>query len=536
MTKPPLSPFEIIHKRASTRLENFFHRCENVESALFLDPGLDIIISRIVHPDLIKSCFKKVFTYQSNREFFDYDKILIFTTGENNHLAQYVDLLSSTEKPPRSIVVVFTNRFSFIARQYFEMRGFLHKISTEELRLPAWILDPDYATIELQFAFSDLYIENGGRCIQSLSNIIKSIPSYDYYSNVYMIGQASIEIGKALPTNFHSAWTHILIFDRRVDSVTPFLTAMSYEAIVAELVGMTYGFSHTPKNDLVLFSDQDPNIAHIRSMPYDEAAKEASSIYQTFKEDITKEKEGSIEKMRSLEKNVKNATITDHVNIISEIPELIAEDPNFNKNLNHEMDCYLNHEPDINFIKDSIALSPTWHTPVRLLALYCQTTNKIPQDIDEIRTMIIDRFGLEALAALWSLEEANIIKSDMKPTYWYTIMKKFELFNKTPEKKSEKPYDGYTPLVVRLLQKIIKKQWNQCHLILEQLKIPFRVDANRCSDATRVLCVFVGGATYGELAALRSSKGELLVHIDILTTQAVSPKKVLDQFAGLEFT
>ena len=247
MSQPPLSPFEIIQNRASLRLTNFFHRCENVESALFLDPGLDIIISRIVHPDLISQCFKKIFTYQSNREFFDYDRILIFTTGENNHLKEYVDLLTSTDKPPRSIIVVFTNRFTFIARQYLEMRGFLHKISAEELRLPAWILDPDYATVELPFAFSDLYIEGGGRCIESLSNIIKSIPAYNYYSNVYMIGKASVEIGKSLPTNFHSPWTHILIFDRTVDSVTPFLTAMSYEAIAAELIGMTYGFSRTPK-------------------------------------------------------------------------------------------------------------------------------------------------------------------------------------------------------------------------------------------------------------------------------------------------
>lgn len=528
------SPFEIIQKRASLRLENFFHRCENVESGLFLDPGLDIIISRIVHPDIIGQCFKKIFTYQSNREFFDYDKILIFTTGENNHLKEYVDLLTSTDKPPRNIIIVFANRFTFIARQYLEMRGFLHKISTEELRLPAWILDPDYATIELPFAFSDLYIDGGGRCIESLSNIIKSIPNYTYYSNVYMIGKASVEIGKSLPTNFHSAWTHILIFDRTVDSVTPFLTAMSYEAVVAELNGMTYGISRSPKNDLVLFSDKDSIVAQIRSLPYQEATEYASEIFNTVQEEISKGE--GIEKMRNLQKNIKQATITDHINIISEIPKILGQDPNFNINLNHEMNCYLNHQPDINFIKDSVTLSPTWHTPVRLLALYCQTAQKIPQELDEVRRMIIDRFGIEALAALWSLEEAGIIKSNMKPTNWNTLMKKFELFNKTPEKKSEKPYDGYTPLVVRLLQRILKKQWNQCHLSLEQLKIPFRVDANRCSEATRVLCVFVGGATYGELAALRLSKYELLVHIDILTTQAVSPKKVLNQFAGLEFT
>ncbi|OHT01297.1 Sec1 family protein [Tritrichomonas foetus] len=535
MSQVPLSPFQSLQKRASIRLENFFHRCENVESALFMDPGLDVIVSRIVHPDVMAQCFKKVFTYQSNRTFFDYDKILIFTTGELNHLEEYVNLLSSTQKPPREIVIVFSNRCNFIARQFFESCGFLHKIKTEELRLPAWILDPDFATLELPFSFSDLFIDGGGRCIERLSQIIKSFPIYDHFTNVFMIGEAAIEIGKSLPPNFHSAWTHMIIFDRKVDSITPFISATSYEALVAELIGMNYGISHTSKNDLVLFSDQDTVSAQIRHLTFEEASNYAVALFQETQNDLRKDAT-NMENFRKInETTIQNISIGDHIDILEQIPKIISKDPNMNANLSHELNLILGNLNDIEFIKNAVAYSPDWQTPVRLLALYCQTSNKIP-DLNEIRQMIIDRFGLEALAALWTLEEAGIVVSKKKPEFWTNIMRKFNLYSKEITKNSEKPYDGFTPLIVRILQKIAKKQWNDCSVAFEELNIPAKALANRSPDMKRVLIVFVGGAMHGELSSLYHQKYDFRINIDILATQVMSPHKLLNQLAGIEFT
>ena len=531
------SPFEIIQNRASIRLENFFHRCEDSNSALFMDPGLDIIVSRIVHPDIISQCFKKVFTYQSNRSFFDYDKMLIFTTGEINHLEEYISLLSSTQKPPREIIIVFSNRCTFIARQYFETSGFLHKIKTEELRLPAWIFDPDFASMEMQFSFPDLVVNGGGRCIENISQILKTLPMYDHFTNLFMIGEAAFEIGESLPANFHSPWTHMIIFDRRVDCVTPFLSATSYEAVVAEIIGMSFGISHTSKNDYVLFSDSETVSCQIRYLTFDEASKYVAALFEETNADLKKgQNSKDLDSFRQANlAAVQNASIVDHLDIIDYISKLISKDLNFNINLSHEMNCFLCKNNDLSFVKESVALSTTWHTPVRLLVLFCQTSSKIP-DLDEVREMIIDKFGFEALGALWTLEEAGIVVSKKKESFWSGIMKRFKLYSNPIEKNSEKPYDGYTPLIVRILQKIIKKQWSECQTAFSELKVKTRAEVNRSPDMSRILIVFVGGVTYGEMASLHHLKYDFRINIDVLATQVLSSKKLLEQLAGIEFS
>jgi hypothetical protein len=82
---------------------------------------------------------------------------VIFTTGDEVHLERYVEMLSTTPKPPRDLTVVFVNRFSLTARQFLETHAFLHRVNRfEQLGLPAWILDSDLATLELRNAFNDV--------------------------------------------------------------------------------------------------------------------------------------------------------------------------------------------------------------------------------------------------------------------------------------------------------------------------------------------------------------------------------------------
>jgi hypothetical protein len=212
-----VSPFSSILQRATRRFSNFFHRCEDSRSALFLDPGLDYIISRLVHPDVTSHCFKNVYTYQTNRVLFDFDIILIFTTGEDRHLCEYVNLLSQAKIPPRKIVFVFSGRCSFISRQTFEAHGFLHRIdSIEELRLPAWILDHDLATLEPPGTVTDALIEGGSRSVEILSDCLSlgyfRTPTLDFFSNLYFIGPISERIAARLPLSFKSGWTHIIFF------------------------------------------------------------------------------------------------------------------------------------------------------------------------------------------------------------------------------------------------------------------------------------------------------------------------------------
>jgi hypothetical protein len=285
MSQPPLSPLSMILTRATRRLGNFFHRCESSSSALFLDPGLDYIISRLVHPDVTAQCFKNVYTYVTNRVLFDFEKLLIFTTGEERHLLEYINLLSKTRVPPREIIFVFVNRCTFISRQCFEAHGFLHRIgSIEELYLPAWILDPDLATLELPGSVTDTLIEGGSISVEQVADSITRFPVHDHFSNLYFIGPSSVQIAARLPPSFKSGWTHVIFFDRSCDVVTPLLAPMSYEALVGDVLGIAYGITIAPNDAPVLFAETETD--QLRNLPIPEAGEYVERLVQSVRSDM----------------------------------------------------------------------------------------------------------------------------------------------------------------------------------------------------------------------------------------------------------
>lgn len=529
------TPFKTLLKRANRRLDNFFHRCKDYNSALFLDPNLDIVISRLVSPSLVSECFKKVFTFQTNRNYFNYDKILILTTGIQAHLKQYIDLLTNTNAPPKQIIMVFVNRCDYIARQYLEAHGFLHRISVEELRLAAWILDPDLAILEMPNSFIDQIIDGGDFAVEQVSKIIKSFPIYQYFSNIFLIGDAAIRAGIDLIDNFYSAWTHIIIIDRNVDLVTPFLSGFNYESLIAENFDIKYGIVKTPDGDPVLFSEEDNICVQIRNLSYSEAA----DFVNTLTKEISDEFEEAKNKPKTKEEIEKhcqtvlmNQSLHDHLKFMSHINEGFHKDLNLKINLLSELNCISGKELNRDFIREALAVSPDWRTTIRLFALY-NLTNPKTFELDDLCQSIIDRFGTEAMVALWSLTDAKIIGQKKKLYKWSTLFKKFKLYNPEITKNIEKPYEGYTPLTSKLIEKITKKQWNECQDILNEAKIPYKIASNRSTELKRVLIVYIGGSTYGEIATLRNLKYDLRVDFDVLTTELLSCKSVINQLAGI---
>jgi hypothetical protein len=535
------SPFSGLLQWASRRLELVFHRAESENSALFFDPGLDYVIGRIVHPDKIRLYFQKVFNYNTNSEHFDFEKFVIFTTGDEVHLSRYVEMLSNTPKPPRELTIVFVNRFSLTARQFLEAHAFLHRVNQfEQLGLPTWILDSDLATLELRNAFNDVLIEGGSVAVERISSLITSFPvrrrgGSTYFTNLYFVGHSALRIKERLPKNFYSQWTHLLIIDRGADPVTPFVTPFTYEAWVAEVLGINYGITVTKKTIPLLFASTDTVSMQTRNLTVPEASVFLNDISHQVTARLSDASDG-IEKFRDAAKySLWHYSLNDHMDCLNESLEPIRQDPLFQRNLRIESECLNGKHQSRLFIRESVALAKDWRLPVRLFALYLLTDPKPladRSDLDEIRQMIIDRFGLEAMAALWSLEEAGIICEQRKYKNWAAVRHKWKLWAAEASCPGERPYGGYAPLVLRLLQKIGKNEWNDCHNALVDLGVPFAVQANRCPELKRIMVVFVGGITYGEVAALRLQKQDLRVEIDMMTTEVLSCKRVMDELAG----
>ena len=537
-----LSPFEKMLKRASSRLEMFFRSSQGKNAAAFVDPGFEIVINRVVHPDVIRECFKHIYSYNTNRAMFDFDELVIFTSGTINHLAQYVTLISAAKVKPRKIKMAFANRFTFTARQYLESFGWLDKVETFELGLPAWIIDSDVATIEQPFSYTDVLLDGGDLAVEKIADILNSFRIYTYFSNMFFIGDAAVKVAKKIPPYFKSAWTHVIVCDRRCDLVTPFMTPFTYEALVADSAGIRYGIAQNSEGYPVMFSQEDAVSAQVRGL----MISEAPEFLQALSSQVNKESQQARVKSHDLSEGTKylknyarttvyNLSLGDHLTLLQDTVKDVTSHPLFRQNLQNELNCVNGTIQNRHFIRDTVALSTDWRVPVRLLALYHQTSSTAAKDLDEIRQMIIDRFGIEALAALWTLEEAGIVKEKAPPSNWQAMRAKFSLVKEEATCKAEKPYNGFSPLILKLVQKLAKPraEWNDCQCAFDQLKVNYEVRGNRCSETTRILVVFVGGSTYGEVAALRAQKLDSRVHIDFLTTSMLSQRSLFDQIAGI---
>merc|ERR1711959_28754 len=127
---------------------------------------------------------------------------------------------------------------------------------------------------------------------------------------------------------------------------------------------------------------------------------------------------------------------------------------------------------------------------------------------------------------------------------WPSIKRSFNLFVEEPvaENDISYAYSGYAPLSVRLVQmtKSLQKGWRSCQNELSFLYGPAQElaqpldqnhsEAGATGEPTVVLVCFLGGVTYGEIAALRKLS-ELEDHrreFLIVTTEFMNAQKLFN--------
>jgi hypothetical protein len=308
--------------------------------------------------------------------------------------------------------------------------------------------------------------------------------------------------------------------------------------MVADVLGISYGITKAPNGEAVLFAATDTVSIQLRNLPIPEAGEYVDRLVQSVKsgmEGLHREARGGVaftEMLRrvSHETVVANQSLSDHLAIFDALRK--ARGKLMQETMQFEYRCLCGAESSKDFIRAAIAAEDDWHVPVRLLALFCVTSPKPITDLDEIRQMIIDRWGLEPMAALWSLEKAGIVCERKKATNWPALRHRLQLSGSEATCNHEKPFQGYVPFITRIVQKIIRNQWSDLHNALTDVTIPFKVFGNRTPDTKRILVVFVGGATYGELATLRLQRLEVRLDIDVLATEMYGWKRFLDKLAG----
>jgi len=157
----------------------------------------------------------------------------------------------------------------------------------------------------------------------------------------------------------------------------------------------------------------------------------------------------------------------------------------------------------------------------------------------------VQAYGYEHLLTLCNLEKVGLLRYQQGKSSWHAIKRHFNLLveDGAAEQDISYAYSGYAPLSVRLVQMTKSKPngWRSCSDALSLLWGPAQdmkqvadpgvmEDCLDPSQPTVVLVVFLGGVTYGEIAALRrlseleGGKRKFL----IATTEFLSTKKLFE--------
>jgi hypothetical protein len=173
--------------------------------------------------------------------------------------------------------------------------------------------------------------------------------------------------------------------------------------------------------------------------------------------------------------------------------------------------------------------------------------------LDKCVRTLFHQFGEKVIRKVHHLEQCGLLKfhNPAEPsstglmselissgTRWPKIREEFKLISSDPSADElAEPYSGYIPISVRLVQ-LLNLSWKASADKLNLLRGPAFEIAQECPSAapaagntTNVVVVFIGGVTYGEIAALRklstleAGKRRFL----ILTTGITSYSKIMRQ-------
>jgi len=352
-----------------------------------------------------------------------------------------------------------------------------------------------------------------------------------------------------------SQFSEIIMLDRRVDLFSVLCSQFTYQALVDMVFGVNNNAVDVSSTDfakegqkLVRLSPEDPFFQEIRDLHIDELgpflSEKATQVQQIYAEKDNINKKHSKEMAEYIKKftsaRAEHELLQTHINLAHHLKSLIQTDT-YRSDLKVEDEITAgNSANSLDTVEDAIDDQRPIHEVLRLLCLYSLANNGIKQkQLDTIKRNLIQAYGYEHLLTLSSIERVGLLRYQQGRSEWPKIKRNFDLFVEGAPNDVSYAYSGYAPLSVRLVEKTTTppRGWLSCRESLDLLYGPTQcfkqnavVEARDQSQPSVVLVCFLGGVTYGEIAALRrlSEKEKGHRKFLIVTTELINTKKLFN--------
>ena len=454
--------------------------------------------------------------------------------------------------------LIFIPRISGDCYSFINNSKYKSYFNIHILNIDIYQLDYDLLSIENQNSFREVYINKNLNSLSCLSRaIIKYETVFGRIKYKYSKGFYSKKLIEILNREEEASNNNLnndnetlacFIFDRNVDMITPLCTNCVYEGILDDYIGIDFNTMNVPTKILEKESKTD-------SLKIDLSSKD--KFYSSIKDFNLKKIQTFLpERMAELnkenlekEKKAEKASLTNHINILDYISKN-QKLPIFKLYQNFEKSLLKGDLPNKfhDFLEDELSKKGNEFNLLKMICLESIIHSGIKSKIyEQIKKDFLNIYGYQEIFLWHNLEKIEMLKPQDSNNFYSDANKKLQLIFENVDINEPNDisytYNGYAPIIIRLIEKAISQGgWNNIKDLLK--KIPG--ETNFPSDETDIfstsvdkqfiLLVFIGGITYGELAAIRLlNKKNRNKKFIILTNGVVNLKKIFESFRKGEF-
>lgn len=382
-------------------------------------------------------------------------------------------------------------------------------------------------------------------------------------------GNPALSVNTEAAEKEKGAISEMVIIDRRVDLFSVLCSQFTYQALIDFAYGIqnnsidvssaawykgkernssaASGGASGASGATVRFSE-DALFQEIRDLRIDKLGpllqEKARAIQQTYSE---KDNVKSASEMMEYIPKFKNAQsahplLEVYINLAHDLNEKIqSEEYRQLLKLEDEITAQSGSSSNtLDFVQAMMDDQKPFHEALRLLCLHSLVNNGIKkQQLESLKTAFKQSYGFEHTLTLENMEGAGLLRQQQGKSGWGSIKRQFNLFVEDgTDQDVSYAYSGYAPLSVRLVQMTrsqpkgwiaVKDALSLLHGPAQELQQP----AVREQDPRKpqlVLVCFLGGVTYGEIAALRrlAQLEEGRRRFLIVTSEYINPKKLFE--------
>ena len=566
----PVEPIDlsIFKDHIQKSLLNIISSLPKVEKRLILESSLIPKISFFINDiSMLRNIQVKKEIYHMGKAINVDSEIMIFLIPSK--LLYLVEILGIIDKYSKENEIPNEIEFHIIfvptidsECQSIIMKSLYQKlIKIHNLNIDIFTIDYDLMSLEDNNALKDLYIDHNYNCISILSRtILKFETVFGKIKYRYIKGNLAKQLYNLLKKDeekmhFQSE-NEILgsfFLDRDIDFVTLFCSQGTYEGVIDEFFNINLNSIKIPPKLLEKDSKKDilkldlghsnklyslikdysfnkirfflPNRLLIHSKIIEEGRKET---------DLMKIQKG-LEKVKLMKEE--RQSLTDNINIADYLSQKQKEPIN--------RLCYLFEQQLLlgelpielhEFYNNYLCKKNDKNILLRLICLesLCQSGIK-SKYYDVLKRDYINTYGFQEIFLWKNLEKMNIIKKDDRSYIYYKANKNLNLIcenvNIMEENDISYAYNGYSPIIIKLIEKCFLNGWNNLLTILDDLpgETYCPENENRILNPIGknfILLVFIGGITYSEIGAIRSLNKKINnIKFIILTTHIITTKR-----------